>query len=425
MEITKRIIITLILVILTAGTTIQAEPEISETYIASCLLKVTSDPSILPLDDMTIDYLLHSSGIAGKAAREILGVQTEEDLEEAIETEWLADESDIILHEESFPGENMAVVREDYEGMEHPAQMGRLKPARSMGRRISGEPSSVASEQTILLRLAVDISVMGDCRQAAREFMNAIVNNLDVTLKNAYDEHIQRLRNRLKLAEEEASRTESELRQMQEILRETAGSRILDKERILDDVMDKRYDLQEIRMNIESDEVIIEEITKRIAETQAKLKDQIAEDEVTGEMQQLLKTQIQHVEEAKVQLKHGVGSSNNLAEAERQLAQAKIELARRREELSRASGGNLIESLNRELANRSMQAAQNQVKIAGLTRQIAEAEELLNKTDDYELLTLKAEIARDNLRESIVWRDRISRKIRLIQPPAVSALGGD
>ena len=436
METAKHILIVLTLVLLTTGTAIPDEPQISNTPTASCLIKITSDPAILHLDDTTIDYLLHSSGVAGKAAREILEVQLpKEDMQEIITTEWLADESDMTPYgaygEQTSPEGNMIGETPDYmemqgmEGMENPYQTQRPKPARSTGRRMIGEPLSVTYEQTILLRLVVDVGIIGDCKPAAQEFMNAIVTNLDATLRNAYNEHMQRLQQRLGLAQEEASRTERELQNMQKGLRNIAGSRILDKDRILGEIMDKRHDLQDTKMNMESDQVIVEEITKRIAETQRKLKEQVATDEVTKEMQQLMESQMRQVEEAKLQVKNGVAGPGDLVDAERRLAQARIELAQRRDELNRSSGGNLIESLNRELAERSMRAAQNQVKIAGLTRQLAEAEELLNKTDDHELLTLKAEIARQNLREALVWRDRISRKIRLIQPPAVSVLGGD
>jgi len=443
METTKRITFILTLILLITGTTIPAEPKISDTRTASCLIKITSDPAILPLDDTTIDYLLHSSGVAGKAAREILEVQlSEESMQEAITTEWLADESDMTplgaYGGNTSPEENMTGERPDYEreimemqemeGMENQYQTRRFVPARSTGRRMMiGEPLNVTYEQTILLRLAVNIDegIVGKCKPAAEEFMNALLTNLDFTLSNAYNEHMRRLQQRLELAQEEASRTEHDLQNMQKGLRNIAGSRILDKDRILGEIMDKRHNLQDTKMDQESDQVIIEAITKQIAETQTKLKEQITTDEVIKELQQLMESQMRQMEEVKLQVKNGVISPSDLEEAERNLARARIDLARRRDELNRSSGGNLIESLNRELAERSMQAAQNQVKIAGLSRQIAEAEELLNKTDDHELLILKTGIAKQNLREAIIWRDRISRKIRLIQPPAVSVLGGD
>ncbi len=435
METAKHIIIVLlILVLLTTGTALSEESQVSNTRTASCLIKVTSDPAILPLEDITINYLLHSSGIGGKAAREILEIQlSEEAMEETVKTEWLADNTDDIPPE-PFGGE-----REEYEhemmmlGMgrtEGPFPPAQPEPPRNprLGRRITGESLSTTSEQTILLRLAINLHEddIGEAvKPAAEEFMNALIKNLDVALKGAYEEHMQRLGSRLELAEEEAGRTERQLREMQNRLRNIAGSRILDRGSILNDIMIMRRDLQNIKMDQGSDQVIVNAITERIAETQAKLKEQVIKDDVTREMQQILERQMQQVATAKQLVERGMDDGRSLAEAEEKLSRARIELAQRREQMSRAAGGNLIESLNRELAERSVQAAQNRARMDSMSRQLAEAEEWLNKADDHELLSLKADIAKQNLREAIVWRDRISRQMRLIQPPAVSVLGGE
>lgn len=76
METTKHIIILLILVLLTAGPaqSMEQETEISGTRTASCLVKITCDPAVLPLNFEIVGYLLHSSGVGGKAARDILNI---------------------------------------------------------------------------------------------------------------------------------------------------------------------------------------------------------------------------------------------------------------------------------------------------------------------------------------------------------------
>ena len=77
METAKHNIIMLLLVLLTTGATEPAENQaaaVSNTRTASCLMKITCDPAILPLNLETIDYLLHSSGVSGKAARDILDI---------------------------------------------------------------------------------------------------------------------------------------------------------------------------------------------------------------------------------------------------------------------------------------------------------------------------------------------------------------
>jgi len=73
------------LILLTAATAQEAEElskaEVSNTRTASCLVKVTCDSAILPLNLEIIDHLLYSSGVAGKAAREVLDLSLDETYE--------------------------------------------------------------------------------------------------------------------------------------------------------------------------------------------------------------------------------------------------------------------------------------------------------------------------------------------------------
>ena len=82
METAKRIIFLLILAILVISPVQSDEKQsaqISNTRTANCLVKVTCDPAILPLNLETIDYLLRSSGVGGKARREVLGISLDQD----------------------------------------------------------------------------------------------------------------------------------------------------------------------------------------------------------------------------------------------------------------------------------------------------------------------------------------------------------
>ncbi|MBN2182173.1 MAG: hypothetical protein JW715_09685 [Sedimentisphaerales bacterium] len=436
METAKHIIVIMAIVLLTTGTAVSDESQISNTRYASCLIKIISDPAILPLDDTTIVYLLHSSGVFGKAARDIFGQLSPEetlDLEQALQIEWLADEADMMQpgpledspqDEDEMSEYDFQMMMQEMGGRGMDLAPGRSRPRRSPGRQIVRQPLSITTEQMILLRIVVNLDIGADVKPVAVEFMNAVIENLDSALKHAGNEYLTRLGSRLQLAEEEVSRTENELNQMQARLRDNAGSRILDKDNILGNITDLRRELQNTKMEQASDTVMVDAITNRIAETQRRLKEQALKDDITNEMQQIIEHQRQQLEAAKKLVEQGVASRETLSEAEQKLARARIELAQRREQMNRTAGGGLIESLNRELADRSIRATQNKAKIAALTRQLEEAEHWLNKSDDHELLSLKADIAKQNLREAIIWRDRISRQMRLIQPPDVTVLGG-
>ncbi len=80
MKTTKSIVILLSLVLLTAGParSMERATEISDTYTASCLVRISSDPAFLPLDFESLDALLHSSGVGGRAVRDVLGISPDE-----------------------------------------------------------------------------------------------------------------------------------------------------------------------------------------------------------------------------------------------------------------------------------------------------------------------------------------------------------
>jgi len=72
METTKHIVIALVLALFITGTAICAETQISNTRQAGCVVHITFKPGIMSLSFEDIESLLHSSGVLGKAAQEVL-----------------------------------------------------------------------------------------------------------------------------------------------------------------------------------------------------------------------------------------------------------------------------------------------------------------------------------------------------------------
>jgi hypothetical protein len=422
MEANKHIVVLLVLILLISVTAQSANnpaaAELSNTHVASCLVKITFDPLVLPLDDITIDYLLHSSSIGGKVAREKLNISPDQ-VSDIFKIEALAGSAG-----PSWLGraETGRILTED----RRQKTEGRGQKTDGRGQRpelLSSEQLSSAAEQTILFRLSVNLPK--DVKPAAEEFMDALVDSLRSTLVNVFEDYKLRFNNQLKLAEQEATSAETDLREKQKTLREISRSRVLDRDRILTDIYRLRQNVQTAEMNQASNQVIIDATTKRIADIQDKIKTKLENDSITTELQSIVEMSGKLVIEAEKQVQAGKISSLQLDELKEKLARARIEIARRQEQLSSSVGGDLIESLNRELADRSIQATQDEASIRSLEQQLVEAESLLAKADDYELLSLKADIAKQNLQESILWRDRMSRQIRFLQPPMVSILGGE
>ena len=178
-------------------------------------------------------------------------------------------------------------------------------------------------------------------------------------------------------------------------------------------------------MEQSADRANIDETTRQIAKIKAGIQEETDKDTVTAELTTLLQLQQLNVANMKKLSDNGRASSAEFEEAMEKLTRTKIELAQRSEQLSKSAGGNLIESLNSTLVNCSIKTTQNQVKLKSLGQQLVEARSLLERADAYELFSLKIDITKQNLQETILWRDRISRQVRIIQPPLVSIIGGD
>jgi len=435
MEATKHIVVLLVLLLLISvpaqSANNPAAAVLSNTHVASCLVKITFDPLVLPLDDITIDYLLHSSSVGGKVAREVLNISPDQ-VSDIFKIEALAGGAGRIPPEPSLRRRSVPTNMEtkEYDEMMEMERM-RWGDTASTTRPKSyrraptttAKPPSSAAEQTLLFWLSVELG--NDVKPAAEEFMDALVDSLRSTLVKVFEDYKLRFNKQLQLAEQEATSAENDLREKQKTLREISRSRVLDRDSILADIYRLRQNVQTAKMNQASNQVIIDATTKRIADIQARIKKQLENDSITIELQSIVEMSGKLVIEAEKQVKAGTISSLQLDELKEKLARARIEIARRREQLSSSVGGNRIESLNKELADRSIQATQDGASIRSLEQQLVEAESLLAKADDYELLSLKADIAKQNLQESILWRDRTGRQIRFLQSPMVSILGGE
>ena len=419
MEATKHIVILLVLILLTSvpvqSANKPAAVDISNTRTASCVVKITSDPMVLPLDNATIDYLLHSTGIGGKVAREVLNIPSDQ-VSGIFQIEALAGAAGRILPE-------YRRQRTEDRGQKTEGRGQRPELLSSDFGLLSSEQLRIAAEQTILFKLQVDLPE--EVKSIAEEFMVALVDNLRSTLVKAFEDYRLRFKAQLQLTEAEATNAERDLREKQKTLREISRSRVLDREKILADIYRLRQEVQTAKRDQTSNQVIIDATTMRIAETLANIKAQLENDSITVELQKIVELIGRILAEAEIQAEMGKISSSQVDEIKEKQARARIEIAKRRESLSKSIGGNLIESLNKELADRWIQATQDEASLTSLERQLVEAESLLAKADDYELLSLEANVAKQTLQESILWRDRTSRQIRFLQPPVVSILGGE
>jgi len=447
MKTTKPATILLALVLLTAAAAQQAEKpeknEISNTRTASCLFKITTTEAVLPLNDFAVDYLLRSSGVAGKAAREVLDISPDmaSELFEIEEIESIYPDSaggvgippGATVPAGTSPTTSRASVRPPTARTALPGSTSttattptRRPPTRPTPTRTTTvtQPLPFTTEQTILL-FRLHVGLPDDAKPAAEEFMNSLIDNLRSALRGAFDEYSEKLKHQLNLAAEEATLAEEELVGKQAELRHISGSHDLSRYAILRDISSLRQKLQTAKMEQASNKALMEATTKRIAQIEADLKEEIGKDRVTDELQRMFELQLDRLQRTKKLVQQGSVSSAELADAEEKLARARIELAKRREELSKSAGGDRINSLNQQLSDYSIQVTRAEAEILNLENQLTDAESLLAITDSYELLSLKMDIAKQNLEETLLWRARLGRNARSIQPPDVTVIGAE
>jgi hypothetical protein len=519
METAKRIITLLVVMLLVAGVARSAEKPaesktsatpasvISDTRTASCVVRITAHPAVLPLTFDTIQYLLHSSGVAGKAARDTLNLPPDATSDIfTIEGLYSAPAVSMPLYP---PGQTPPVVPGfgDYDNFESPTNepptppeglpepeqpAGEEPPAPTTsdkppvappmlvpttgvpiprggygrlvgyggggyggygggyggyggggyggggyggggygGYGFSTRPRGLAptsSEEPVaadefFFHLKVDIKD-SQAMPAAEEFMNALVTNLRDNLKRVWDEQRERLDRQASTVNEEAEGAEKKLADYQQELRKLAGSRNLSRTVIVSRCDLLRDKLEATQMELASNELMLKSISDQIAQTKDKLEAQIKEDSVTDELKRILQIQADRYAAAEQLHALSTASSNEVADALEKVTRARIELAQRREQLSKAAGGDKISSLNNRLADLSLRLTQADQQRKRFDQQLSEAEEILTKADTYELLSLKANLERQNLQQALVWRDAISRQIRMLQEPLVSVLGG-
>jgi hypothetical protein len=193
-----------------------ATAKISETRLASCVVKVTANPSILPMRYETIESLLRSSNVAGKAGREVLGLSLGQSLG-LFTTEPLSGYSSISALPELSPKSKP----EPELGTEKPGGLYEKEatPAPMPLRATLPTLPDLAGEQTIFLRLAVELPE--DVKAAAEEYMDALIDNLRQTLIMAYRDVGGKLTRQLADTENQRNNAQSQLSNIMEQTRAT------------------------------------------------------------------------------------------------------------------------------------------------------------------------------------------------------------
>ncbi len=388
---TKTIIILAAVLILSSFTATFSEEkakeenqkEISNTYQASCILKITASSEMLPPEsiDKNIGYILRSSPVGGKAAREILGFRPEPN---------------------------------DYSPFRQ-----------NINVYIISSTSSSDDSSFHTMRLVV---YFPDAKPAAEEFMSAIVEQLRVSLQKEFEQYSKQFEQRLDTAFKNARGDEEELRTLQNRLRRISGSYNLNRENILENITNLRESLNHIQRRMNEYDFMLNEFSEQIALARNKIVIELQNDEVLKELEKIVGFQKNRLDMVKKFVENDrAGASADaieIAEAEEKLAKAKIDIAQRKEQIRISAGGEKIANINQRIVDISMKKSMDKIRSRTIHQELSEAEDILNRADDYEIVSLKIDIAKDALKDALWLQSELKSNIPLT-PPTITIVGSE
>jgi hypothetical protein len=418
-------------------------PVDSNTRFASCVVKVTVEPAILPVNFEMVEWLIRSSGVAGKASREVLELPPHEGqeffyLEQLFgsipytkprpepDPDYMDMDADgmgpMMMERDRSRVEADRLAEEDERDRLRRSRRSRrdAEPGVVGGPVINPLPEHLLPEGVVIFRLEVELPE-DYFKQVAEEFMSALVENLRETISEACVNVRRRFITQLDQANEEVERVEGRLAALQGKLNEISGTHVIWREFNQQELDDLRNEIEAAELRLAESRLTKEAIVEKISRTQALVEKRLEDDLIAKELQATVEANAKQLAEMEASGKFGF---HDLQEFRENLIRARMELAERREQISNDAGARRVESLNEELQELLLRERKTEHYLSQMQQKQNKLTELMPKADKYELLEMKIDIARDSLEDAIRWRDELQRRFRMIQEPTVTIIGG-
>jgi hypothetical protein len=363
----------------------EASETLSNAHVAraSCVVRIDSDPALLPIDGEVIEQLLDSTPVSGEAALKVFGSESERQPENVM----------------------------------------------TMFEELSVSASDAGHTLVGALRVTV-VNAPEGVSAAAPEFLAEVCQRLERALAAVGEVDETRVRARLADVDQELSlvhRRFEELRALEEELREQAGRADLARHRI--DATS--HDLGKTRASLElklagakaREAALVEQIAKIGRDIDKSLK----ESAVAAELQKVVEIREKEVVRVQQLVQRGVASSHDLDQPQEDLAHARAALAQYRESASEKVGGGLLAELNKQLVEVAIESAENEAELRGVEAQLSEirGRKLLQLADRYEReVQLQLRFAEHALQELTAEQEALKRQLRSLRRPKVIVIGG-
>jgi len=378
----KKLLPVLITLIFTASALClpqEEKTELSYTRQASCVIRIVTTPDILPWNNIeeSIYSILVSSNVGGKAAKQTL---------------------------EITPGPLFWDV---------------------LNVNAISKPQRYPDICETIISLSVDLNESGDPvpAPAAEEFLFALVEGLRQSLNKSYEDSKKIWIQQIALAEENSDTAESRLRNLQDeqsVLRLKANLPDLSPDAILKDANNIKTQIAQEEFNLSSMDWRRNSVLKQIRFFQEKIANEINDNIVLKELQNLVDVQTKELERIR-KLKEigGEISDDQLIQAEEKLAKTKIELAQKKQQITNNAGGNKIDQLKFQFNNFEIDKAETLEKMKYLSSRFSSTETLLRQAEQYEILSLKIQVAKNALKNALYKLEETKQQINTMAPVVI------
>ena len=357
-----------------------ARPGVRDEGKAQCVLKVTYDPNLLPLDHKMVTSLLKSPGVGEQAARDVFG--------------------ESIWYHCTFP-------------------------------LSSRRPRTTSSGEGVLIgQLSVQIRSTDQAKPRAEEFLAALCNRLERALSDAFKKELGRvsarrdyLTNELSLAKDKVSY----LRRSQQALSVTAGRADLSRSSILSKISSLESKQQELEIDLAAKTERLVALRDEIARRGFIARDRVEDDPIAAELAKIVTIREKEVELIRAAAGQGMAGGAEVRQAEAKVAEAKVRLEERREAVSKGANGELLKELNLEQVKLSIDNTELQAKLQAILKQLKPLKDpkLLRFVEEYEThFQHQLSSAERTHRNLMAIQGALEFQIRTAQPPSVTVIGG-
>jgi hypothetical protein len=282
-------------------------------------------------------------------------------------------------------------------------------------------PGPAGSTQDLLIHF--ELQLTDEHAPAATEAMDATINLLSNALQRDFELYKERMTKRADLVQRQAEDAEQLVRKLQANLQELSPSKELHRESLMEEISTCRDQIRRNQLEDELNRAMADNLNQQMEEAKKKADIQMAGDPVLKDLESMIAISKERVEAAKQMVAAGQANQNSLQDAMEKLTRANIELAQRREQIGVSAGAERINELLKRMSDISLQATKGQIQLDRLNQRIKEAEKQLDKSVDYEMLSMRLELAKEKLRESL--RRAESMKDNHPEPPLVTPIGAD